>query len=158
VLSLSRWASVKGTVTLDGKPAANIALQSIDPDEAAPRDGVPRLVRRHFVKTDADGRFELARVMPGRLALAEWVPNGKDRRVWPVIRASLDVEAGRSYDLAIGKSGRCVTGRLALAREDGWMIRKAEVLPKDPKSDRPLPIGVEVLEGGRFRALDLKPG
>jgi len=75
-LRLHPWARVTGTVTLDGKPAANLALQSHDPEESAPVEGEPRLVRRHYVKTDADGRFELPRVMPGRLTLAQWVPNG----------------------------------------------------------------------------------
>ena len=156
-LRLQPWARVSGTVTMGGKPAPNMSLQSIDPEESVPTENEPRLVRQYYVKTDADGRFELPRVMPGRLALVEWVPNGVNRRIWPVIRGTIDVEAGRSYDLKIGASGRLVSGRLTLPRND-WMIRKAEIVPRNTRADRPAKIGVELLEEGRFRAIDLQPG
>jgi len=158
VLRLQPWARVTGTVRLDGKPAPNVDLQSYDPDESVPVEGQPRLVRRYHIKTDAGGRFELPRVMTGRLTLAQWVPNGVDRRIWPVTRASLDVQSGQSYDLKIGTSGRLVSGRLVLPRVDIWMIRKAEIVPRHAQTQRSAGIGVEVREGGRFRALDLKPG
>jgi peroxiredoxin/protocatechuate 3,4-dioxygenase beta subunit len=158
VLRLEPWAHVKGTMTLDGKPAANLELQSYDQDDSSPVEGEPRMVRRYQVKTDADGRFELPRVLPGSLTLAQWVPNGVNRRAWAVIRASLDVKSGQSYDLKIGTSGRIVTGRLVLPHADTWMIRKAEIVPSHAKSERSLASGLEILEGGQFRALDLKPG
>jgi peroxiredoxin/protocatechuate 3,4-dioxygenase beta subunit len=157
-LRLQRWARISGTVTIAGKPAANLALQSYDPEESVPTENEPRLVRQCYVKTDAEGRFELPRVMTGRLTLAEWVPNGVNRRIWPVIRGTVEVEAGRSYDLKIGASGRLVSGRLDLPREDDWMIRKAEIVPRNSKIDRPAKIGVELLEEGRVRAIDLPPG
>ena len=157
-LRLQPWARISGTVTIGGKPAANLGLQSYDPAESTLIENEPRLVRQCYVKTDAEGRFELPRVMPGRLTLAEWVPNGVNRRVWPVIRGTVDVKAGRSYDLNIGASGRLVSGRLTLPRTDDWMIRKAEVVPRDAKTDPPAKIGVELLSEGRFRAIDLQPG
>jgi peroxiredoxin len=86
------------------------------------------------------------------------VPNGVDRRIWAVVRASLEVQSGRSYDLKIGSSGTLVSGRLELPHADIWMIRKAEIIPRHANSDRPAPYGVEILAGGYFRALDLKPG
>ncbi len=147
-----------GTVTIDGQPAANLELQSHDPEGSVPVEGEPRLVRQCYVKTDAEGRFELPRVMPGRLALAQWVSNGVYGRSWPVVLATLDVESGRTYDLKIGESGRLVTGRLVLPRVDTWMIRKAEIIPEDATADRPAAIGVELLEEGGFRAMDLGPG
>lgn len=158
VLRLQPWARVSGTVTIEGKPAANLVLQSYDPEGSAPMEGKPRLVRQCHVKTNADGRFELPRVMPGRLALVQWVPNGVKGRIWALARATLDVQSGRSYDLKIGTNGRLVTGRLVLPRTETWMIRKAEIVPKDAKTDRPITIGVEILEAGHFRALDLRPG
>ena len=152
VLRLQPWAHVTGTVRIDGKPAANLELQYYDPEDSAPEEGKPRLVRRYYVKTDANGRFELPHVLPGRLTLAQWVPNGVNRRIWPVIRASLDVQSGQSYDLKIGTSGRMVSGRLVLPRADIWMIRKAEIVPRHAKTERSVAIGLEILEGGRFRA------
>jgi thiol-disulfide isomerase/thioredoxin/protocatechuate 3,4-dioxygenase beta subunit len=157
-LLLQSWARISGMVTMGGKPVANMSLQSIDPEDSVPSENEPRLVRQYFAKTDAEGRFELPRVMTGRLTLVEWVPNGVNRRIWPVIRGTVDVEAGRFYDLRIGDSGRLVIGRLDLPRRDDWMIRKAEVIPRNVKTDRPAKIGVELLEEGRFRAIDLPPG
>ena len=157
-LRLEPWARISGSVTIGGKPAANLSLQSYDPQESAPIENEPRLVRQCYVKTDAEGRFELPRVMPGRLMLAEWVPNGVNRRIWPVIRATIDVEAGRSYALNIGASGRLVSGQLVLPRTEDWMVRKAEIVARNATSDRPAKIGVELLEKGCFRAIDLQPG
>jgi peroxiredoxin/protocatechuate 3,4-dioxygenase beta subunit len=157
-LLLQPWTRVSGTVTIGGKPAANMSLQSIDPEDSVPIENEPRLVRQYHVKTDAEGRFELPRVMTGRLTLGEWVPNGVYRRTWGVIRGTVDVEAGRSYVLKIGASGRLVIGRLELPRKDDWMIRKAEIVPRNTKLDRPAKFGVELLEEGRFRAIDLPPG
>ena len=157
-LRLQPWARVTGSVTIEGKPAANLELRSYDPEGSAPVDGEPRLVRSHEVKTDADGRFELPRLMAGRLALAQWMPNGVAGRSWPVVRATVDVESGQTYELKIGTSGRLVGGRLALPQDAVWMIRKAEIVLKDPKTARPAPVGIEILEEGRFRALDVKPG
>ena len=155
---LQPWARISGTATIGGKPAANMELQSYDAEGSLPAEDEPRLVRNCSVRTDAEGRFELPRVMPGRLTLADWVPNGVNRRIWPVIRATVEVEAGRAHDLKIGTSGRLVSGRLELPRADDWMIRKAEIVRRDAKAGHPAKIGVELLEGGRFRAMDLLPG
>jgi peroxiredoxin len=157
LLRLQPWARVSGTVMIGGKPASNLELRYYDPEESADQ-GKPRMVRSYSVKTDGNGCFEMPRVLPGRFMLAQWVPNGVNRRIWPVIRASLDVEPGRSYDLKIGASGRPVSGRLVLPRADTWMVRKAEIVPRDAKRVRSNAIGVEILEGGQFRTLDLKPG
>ena len=158
VLRLQPWARVTGSVTIDGKPAMNVDLQSYDPEGSAPIEGEPRLVRRFYVKTGADGRFALPRVMPGRLSLGRWVPNGVPNRTWFVAAATLDVESGRAYDMKIGRSGRAVAGRLVLPTSDTWMVRKAEIVSQAAKTDRPITTGVEVEHQGRFRALDLAPG
>lgn len=157
-LVIQPWARVTGKVTIDGRPAAKLSLQSYDPDESAPIEGEPRLVRQYSAETDDAGRFELSRVLPGQLTLAQWVPNGVQRRSWPVIRATLDVVGGQSHDLKIGESGRAVTGRLVLPNDDTWMIRKAEIVPRGDQAGRPASIGVEILEQGRLRALDLRSG
>lgn len=157
-LVVQPWARVAGKVTIDGKPAARIRLQSYDPDESAPVEGAPRLLRRYWTDTDDMGRFELNRILPGKLTLAQWVPNGVQGRSWPVVRASVDVAGGGSYELKIGESGRAVTGRLVLPTDNVWMIRKSEIVPRNAKAGRAESFGVEVLEQGRLRALDLRPG
>jgi thiol-disulfide isomerase/thioredoxin len=73
--------------------------------------------------------------------------------------ASLDVEAGRSYDLKIGEAGREVAGKLAVPPGSPWMIRRAAIEPAGSKErGGSQPIGVQVSEDGRFRARDLAPG
>jgi hypothetical protein len=88
----------------------------------------------------------------------QWVHNGVKGRIWPVVRATVDVQSGQTYDLKIGTSGRRIGGWLSLPQADVWMIRKADIVPKESKTDRPIAVGVEVLDEGRFRALDLQPG
>src|SRR5262249_7625756 len=84
------------------------------------------------------------------------VPNGV-RRVFPVSLASLDASAGRSYHLAIGGSGRPVSGRLVLPASVPWMVRRAVIEPR-PATGKARRYGVEVSADGRLRAADIRPG
>jgi RNA polymerase sigma factor (sigma-70 family) len=155
-IRLQPWARIAGTVKIDGKPAADLDLCSV-PNEPQPVEGELRLGNYLFVKTDAGGRFEMPRVMPGRHVIQQKVLNNLDRRCWYVDMATLDVASGQTYDLRIGERGRLITGRLAIPTDGGWMVRKASIEPSAPKGPSP-PIGVHVLNDGRFRALDLPPG
>jgi peroxiredoxin len=156
-LRLQAWARVSGTVTVDHKPVADLEISADPSDGRIPVEGEPRLDYRILVKTDANGRFELPRVIPGRHVIGQWVPNGVRRRVWFVNMATIDAEGGRSYDLRIGDQGRPVTGRLAIPATGEWLVRKASIEPKVSKG-RPPSIGVRVFEDGRFRAEDLEAG
>jgi RNA polymerase sigma factor (sigma-70 family) len=158
ILRLRPWAHVSGTVMLDGKPAANLGLSSYDPDPPRPNANEPFIEHRAYIETDAEGRFDLTRVMPGRLVLGRWVPNGVVGRTWFVSLATLDVESGKTYNLQIGRSGRRISGRLEVPKPATWMIRKAEIVPKTSREQRLMPIGVEVFEDGRFEAVELRPG
>jgi len=153
---LQPWARITGTVKIDGRPAADLTLHS-NPDGSPLVEGETRLENWIYVKTDAGGRFEMPRVMPGRHVIRQWVPNGLDRRIWPVDLATLDVASGRAYDLKIGEQGRQVTGRLAFPTAGGWMVRKASIEPRPSKGSSPS-VGVQVFHDRRFRALDLPPG
>jgi RNA polymerase sigma factor (sigma-70 family) len=158
ILRLRPWAHVSGTVMLDGKPAANLGLSSYDPDPPRPNPNEPRIEHRTDIETDAEGRFDLTRVMPGRLVLGRWVPNGVAGRRWFVSLATVDVECGKTYNLQIGRSGRRIRGRLEVPKAATSMIRKAEIVSKTSREKRLVPIGVEVFEDGRFEAVDLRPG
>ena len=144
----------------DGRPQAGRRPRDLSADPAdgtIPVEGEPRLDHRIHVKTDANGRFELPRVIPGRHVIGQWVPNGMRRRILFVNMATIDAEGGRSYDLRIGDSGRPVTGRLAIPAPGEWLVRKASIEPKVSKGQPPS-IGVRVFEDGRFRAEDLEAG
>jgi RNA polymerase sigma factor (sigma-70 family) len=156
-LSLQPWARVTGTVRLDNKPAVDLSL-SADPDSTpAVVEGEPQIDHRLFFKTDANGRFELTRLMPGRYIIGRRVANGAPRRFWFVNMATIDVKSGEVYDLKIGESGRRVTGRLVLPSGDGWMIRKASIEARH-STDPSHSIGVQVFDDGRFAAEDLQAG
>ncbi len=156
-LHLKPWAKVSGTIKIDGEPGVGIELSRGTDDEAHAKPNDPRFLVQYHLKTDANGRFEFPRVAPGRHTFGQWVPNGARRRIWFLPMATLEVEAGRTYDLKVGESGRTIAGKLALPPSSPWMIRKASIEPVGSK-DRAPSRGVRVLEDGRFRAWDLTPG
>ena len=125
MIHLRPWARVSGTVMLDGKPAANLGLSSFDPDDTPRILGEPRIENRSYVETDADGRFELSRVMPGRLVLGRTVPNGVANRIWIVAMATVDVESGKTYELKIGAAGAASrAGCKSPIPASGWFARR----------------------------------
>jgi peroxiredoxin len=160
-LRLRAWARVTGSVKVDGLPVADITI-SADPGYGRAASGVddePRLEHQLSVKTDEDGRFELTRVIPGRLVIGQWVPNGVrgSGRWYFVNLATVEVEGGRSYDLRIGQRGRPVVGRLAIPGPREWLVREALIQPRRP-AGRLHAVGVRVFPDGRFRAEDLTAG
>jgi len=158
-LRLRAWARVTGSVKVDGLPVADITI-SADPGYGRPASGVdndPRLEHGLSGKTDEDGRFELARVIPGRLVIGQWVPNGVRGRWYFVSLATVEVEGGRSDDLSIGQRGRPVVGRLAVPGPGEWLVQEASIQPRGPAGRRHA-VGVRVFSVGRFRAEDLEAG
>jgi RNA polymerase sigma factor (sigma-70 family) len=156
-IRLQPWVRVTGLVKIGTKPAAELELrlQPADADwPAAP--GEPRIFRQIDFTTDADGRFQLPRVMPGHYDVIRIVPNGV-RRITFVNMAALDLTAGQSYNLNIGGSGRPVTGQLVLPANVPWMVRTATIEPRTAtgKSDQ---LGVQISVNGRFRADNIGPG
>ena len=145
----------------DGLPVADITI-SADPGygrAASGADDEPRLEHGLSSKTDEDGRFELTRVIPGRLVIGQWVPNGMrgSGRWYFVSLATVEVEGGRSYALSIGQRGRPVVGRLAVPGSGEWLVREASIQPRRP-AERRHAVGVRVFSDGRFRAEDLEAG
>ncbi len=158
-LRLRAWARVTGSVKVDGLPVADITI-SADPGYGRAASGVdddPRLEHGLSGKTDEDGRFELARVIPGRLVIGQWVPNGVRGRWYFVSLATVDAEGGQSYVLSIGRRGRPVVGRLAIPGPGEWLVREALTQPRG-QAGQAHAVGVRVFPDGRFRALDLEAG
>jgi RNA polymerase sigma factor (sigma-70 family) len=156
-LLLKPWARVAGTMKVEGKPAAGIGVTQSPDDLGSQSEGEPQVYHRLYTETDAAGRFEFRRMVPGRHSLGHWVSNGAPGRRWFVSVVTFDAQSGQTINLNIGGAGLAVTGRLALPTSGGWMIRKASLEPsgaKDPLRVR----GVEVLEDGRLRIQDLEPG
>ncbi len=156
IIRLEPWARITGTVKIDGKPAANFVLASHD-EEPTPVAGEPHLRHSMDITTDANGRFEMPRLKPGRHIVGEFVPNGAERRSWFVNMATLDAVSGKTHTLRIGELGRRITGRLAIPPGGHPMVRKASIEPARAKLRSPS-IGVQVFPDGSFRSRDLSPG
>jgi len=155
---LRPWAHIAGTVKFGTKPAAHLELHAQLDDVDWPADtGEPNVdLGSETFTTDDDGRFQLSRVMPGHYHFVQLVPNGSGR-VAAIELAALDVAAGRSYDLAIGGSGRPVTGRLMLPANLPWMARK-HVIERKTANGTPRHYGVKLTVDGHFRADNIGPG
>jgi peroxiredoxin len=157
ILRLQPWARVSGTVQVGTKPAAELKLrlQPEDTDLSA-REQAPMIFQQYDFATDANGRFQLPRVMPGHYDVIRVVPNGV-RRITFIKFAAIDLVAGRSHELTIGGTGRPVTGRLLLPPNTAWMVRNAAIEPK-VATGKPAHLGVNVSVDGRFRAENIGPG
>jgi RNA polymerase sigma factor (sigma-70 family) len=157
ILRLRPWARVSGTVRVGTKPAAllELRLQPEDTDMPAGEED-PRIFQQYDFATDANGRFQLPRVMPGRYDVIRVVPSGV-RRITFVKLAAIDLVAGRSHELTIGGTGRPVTGRLALPPNVTWLVRNAAIESKTA-TGKPAQLGVELSVDGRFRADNIVPG
>jgi|GEM_PF-2559033 len=156
-LRLQAWSHVSGTVSFENRPTAGVELTELLDADNLPSEGEPRVFQQYFATTDAAGRFVFPRVVPGSHVFGEWVPNGAYRRIWFVAKATVDAQPGQTYQFDIGRSGHLVTGRLALPKTKGWMIRKAEIESRGAKRGKPYQ-GVQTFEDGRFRVEDLAPG
>jgi Carboxypeptidase regulatory-like domain len=155
---LEPWAQVAGIIRLGTKPAFLVELQLEGEDTNAPADEKAHMIFHQYeFVTDPNGRFRLPRVFPGHYDVVRVVPNGVSR-IMPVKLGTMDVTAGRSYDLNIGGSGRPVVGRVAISGNVRWMVRSATVEAKVASGGKPRQYGIQVDADGRFRAENIGPG
>ena len=121
------WARLSGRYLVEDEPQAGQTI-TLSVDSTAP--GATRLVQDGYeVTTDADGRFEIDRVVPG-FAMA-FSPT-----VGPF---SFEIEPGEEAEVAIGGSGRPVVGRIEapddaslpipLDRAEGRLLLEQEGFP-----------------------------
>jgi thiol-disulfide isomerase/thioredoxin len=156
-IRLTPWARASGTIKIDGRPAVD-SEHFVAIDEATRPENGPHIDIRGSFRTDSSGRFEFARLMPGRHVLGYPVPNGQERRDWFINLATLDVKGGEKLELKIGERGRKVTGVLKFSTASSdWMIRKAEIAPRGAGAEAILN-NVRIGPDRRFRAQDLEPG
>ncbi|MDR3621508.1 MAG: sigma-70 family RNA polymerase sigma factor [Paludisphaera borealis] len=155
-LHLEPWAKLSGRLSRDGKPLAGAVLRSeLNAPLFAPE--IPMLSMSVYLTTDAQGRFTLDRLTPGRQVFHRRVPNNTPKRDWFIETATLDAKPGASYNLNIGASGHPVVGKLALPPGRPWMIRKSIIEAKGGDASAPK-YGIEVAADGRFRADDVPAG
>ena len=130
-VTLQPWGRIEGTYRAGDQPAANVDVNiSIDMTTAASTDYE---YGSYKAKTDAEGRFEVDRVVPG-FATA-FTPT-----VGPY---SFEVRSGESARITIGGSGRSVIGRVVTSEEttlpfplnQGGLSRLVSVMTELPKPE-----------------------
>jgi RNA polymerase sigma factor (sigma-70 family) len=111
-LRLQAWASVRGQFSDGGKPVSGATIV-LFPVRLNSQDQ-PRIDATMQAKTDAEGRFDFARVPPGpvciRALLGPWEDEGF--RSGPGV--PLDLQPGQRADLQLGSGGAVVKGKVTL--------------------------------------------
>ena len=107
-LTLSPWATVKGSVFDGPRPAAGATVWLHR--NVADYPGHPGTAFGSELTCDADGRFFCDRVAEGPLMVGRKITIGP--QLWTTDRNHLlEVAAGETCDLQVGGVGRAVTGR-----------------------------------------------
>jgi protocatechuate 3,4-dioxygenase beta subunit len=155
-LHLTPWGRIEGTLLMHGKPAANESIQATrgnSPDGAQP----PRMFFNYNTTTDAQGRFVLDSVPPGKVSVSR-TEQTRFNGMFPVETEVVTVTSGKTSTVTIGGAGRPVTGRVEVpvnlpAGSDQF---SGSVSEKNHPSDHYF--AVEVNEDHSFRIEDVKPG
>jgi peroxiredoxin len=154
-IHLIPWATVHGTIDVQGKPAGNLPIYA-QANTTTLADGKPVIARKYFFTTAKDGTFTLPRVPTGRLILTREVPNHSPGRIWFVALGTVDAKPGQDVELHLGQ-GTAITGQLLIPPGKPWMIRQARLEPKGKPHVEGFE-NVEIFDDGRFRADGLQPG
>jgi len=120
VIKLQAWGRIEGTLKVGSKPAADeqvVVLLDMTP----PIITEPRVYHQIETKTDADGKFAFDRVPPGDgISVAREVmqPMGGGSSVGSYTEMEkVDVAAGQTVQIALGGSGRMITGHAIIPQE-----------------------------------------
>lgn len=109
-IRLQPWASVKGRLTQAGKP---IAKERIDFwPQADRKSGQPRFEDRHYVESDAEGRFEFERLPPIAGCLRVYLGPWEDSPLQSSQSVPLELKPGDKVNVELGGSGTHITGQV----------------------------------------------
>ena len=143
-LTLTAWASVKGTIYSANEPARNVWGNLYS---GRLTGEICDIGCSCFFQTDKNGEFEISRVFPGTgrigksvIADDRWNTGATSSLEFPVTFV-----AGETTTLEIGRGGRPVIGKLVLPEDSQqtivWGKVKLEVRSDVP---RPIPIGMNL--------------
>lgn len=161
-VQLTHGAAVRGRITdSSGAPAAGAEVH-VTPDLPAPHPLIglgmkvftlPPLFAQHSTTTDADGGYQLANVLPGKLSIHVW-----HRRAFA--RTECELADGQTlvWDAVVvpeaGPSGQPLHG--VLVDEDGKPLESWNVWIDEPGDAHDPRISVR--DGGTFRTNAVPPG
>ena len=178
-IRLKPWGRIEGQVLLGDKPDVNRGVSFCPKLTDDQRTSV--LSYSYGAKTDAQGRFELDRVIPGpgtisRVVITEFPrnagrPSGRLRlacvshsRGW---QEPIDVESTKMTIVTIGGTGRPVVGRIELDRKPDAAIDWTTTHPvtihrwdvdNDRAHEETFKCHGNIDEAGRFEIADVPPG
>jgi hypothetical protein len=112
-VKLMPWGEIKGRMMKGSKPATDeyVDINSTEVGGYDPQK--PRIYSNASAKTDANGNFALDRIAPGKWSLGRRVQLTNNS--WSSVNlATVDVEAGKTAEVAIGGNGRPVVGKVVL--------------------------------------------
>ena len=155
VLRLTPWATLQGTISINGKPAAGLEVTGAPPPIVL-ADGAQPLWPSYFFTTDQNGKFNLPRVGAAHVNFTRTVGNHAPGRSWFITVGAIDAKAGESYNVNFGR-GTTVTGQLLIPSAKPWMIRQARLEPAGRPHQENWE-NVEVAVDGSFHADGLAPG
>jgi|GEM_PF-6674922 len=95
-IDLRAWGKIEGQYLVGTKPAGRRQVK-VEPEGS--REGMGYIIARHTKLTDADGKFVIDKVLPGRMRV-EWVP--------------VEVAPGQTTHVTVGGRGRTVTAELEM--------------------------------------------
>ena len=166
-IKLEAWGRIEGRVMQGSKPDANRDV-SFWPE----RDGA----RHNFIftndyraKTDAEGRFQFDRVIPGpgivsRVVVTQFIKSSQHAPCW---QTAVDVRPTETAIVTVGGSGRPVIGQLKFDREpdfaQDWTSNEpASISPVRSKGDQKDAFSVRYMAGiaqdGKFSIPDVPAG
>ena len=135
--------SIAGTVTLAGKPAANVEVQVFTHFDKDDHEG-----ESFKVKSGADGRFEIPKVRaPASVQIGMQVINiGQRMSSGPSLAFNARVDRDQKLECALGGEGRPVIGKIVDPQNEGrdWSKSTVEFVLIPPVSQT-----VEELRAGR---------
>jgi len=111
-LQLTPWGRIQGRYLIGTKPGAHIDLRASSIDSAA-GGNAPRISIASFARTDADGKFTLTGLLPGRTSIDRdyLEESAGGRMLYSATIGLAQVVEGQTTTVTLGGKGRPVTGR-----------------------------------------------
>ena len=109
-IRLTAWGQIEGRLMIGGKPGAGVNLRA---GTEANDKGPVHISMANFAETDAEGNFEMERVVPGTVEIERdfQEKSGGNSMVFSAMIGSVQVAAGQTATLRLGGAGREVDGK-----------------------------------------------
>lgn len=142
-ISLKNWGVVEGRLLADGQPLADETIMVSTVDSRYGENGRMFSSLRLWLEatTDAEGRFRIEKVPPGKRKLTHRMKRAKGEmgRIVELRTKTIQVEPGVTTEITMGEGGAAVVGTVVSTGDEKveWQSNFAELRTKQPQSARP---------------------